>query len=464
MCETAGLTVMERQQTGMMYRTKRFATGLCVAVLLVGLAVPAVAQTTLDRNTVRDLALEFNREFLQAQQEVVIADADVRRARADAFPQINFAASYNRNFVVPSVFFVVNGETQELQTGFRNSYGAQVSLSQTLWQGGKVFTAIEIAKRYKRYSEAIANQVRAEVLYQAEQLYYDAILARSQLSVWEQALESNTANLEVVRQKYEQGIVPEYELLRARVERQNILPEIISAESRVRLTEKRLKSFLGIDLSEPVEIVESATDTSLAALPALPVLIDSAQAHRPEKTQAEELVDISREGVSVAKAEYWPSFEAVAAWDWQSASDDFTLSENNTSSWTAGLRVSLPIFDGFRRGSDVQMRKAQLSQARLSLKQTRDEVTLEVEDAYDRLLRAKKAVDIQDATIAAATEGLEIAKLRYESGVGTQLEVLSAQTALTEARRVKAEALFAFRVARAGLERATTLDIRTDMQ
>ncbi len=453
---------MTDQTDRSLYPGRRLVVPTVIAALIMGLSPTLFSQTSLTVEEVRRRALEFNRQYLAAQQDVQIAQADVIRARADAFPQLNFTASYNRSFRIPSVFFVVDGQTTELQTGFKNSYGAQVSLSQTLWQGGKVFTAIDIATRYKRYAEAISDQVSAEVSYQAELLFFHAILAQSTLEVLQQALASNSANLDVAEKKYEQGLVSEFEVLRARVEKQNLLPQLLAAESEVKLARKRLQSFIGIDLTEPVELMDPTTDTSLSDLPNLPVLTDTARFCRPEMVRARELVEISSRGVKIAKAEFWPSLEAVAAWDWQSASDDFTMSENNSNSWTAGLRLSFPLFDGFRRSGDVSERRAQFAQARLGLKQTQDDISLEVEEAYDHLIQAKKAVDIQGATIASAEEGLKIANLRYESGVGTQLEVLSAQAALTEARRVQAQAIFAFRAARAGLKKATTLGIGTE--
>ena len=88
-----------------------------------------------------------------------------------------------------------------------------------------------------------------------------------------------------------------------------------------------------------------------------------------------------------------------------------------------------------------------------------DNVRLEVEQAYDQLVRAKKSLDIQKETIAQAEEGLKIANLRYEQGVGTQLEVLAAQSALTNARNSLAQALFFFRTSKAQLKKATTVDI-----
>ncbi|MCK4371871.1 MAG: TolC family protein, partial [candidate division Zixibacteria bacterium] len=88
-----------------------------------------------------------------------------------------------------------------------------------------------------------------------------------------------------------------------------------------------------------------------------------------------------------------------------------------------------------------------------------DRIRLEVEQAYDELLQTTKTVEIHSETIAQAEEGLRIAELRYEAGEGTLLEVLSAQTALTDARTSLAQARFALRRSLAGLKLATTIDI-----
>jgi len=433
---------------------------LLAAILIVSIPFGHVsAETHLTIDDVRQLAVKFNRQYLSAREDVEIARADVKTAWADALPEVSFNGNYSRSFTVPSVFFVINGETTELQTGFKNSFGASVSVKQSLWKGGKVFTALQIARLYMGYSDAVSRQVEAEVVFGAEQLFYGAILARARLSVLHHALESDSANLDVVEKQFSQGVVSEFEVLRARVEKQNTLPQIIRAEAEVELAEKRLKSFLGIDLNERIKIVEDHFDTVLVRLPTLSVLIDSALSSRSEMSQAKKLSEITHRAIRIARAEYWPSFEAVGAYSWQSASDKFTLTGNESSSWTAGVVVSVPIFEGGRTRGDVSKRRAEYRQATLAEQQIRDNITLEVEEAYTNILQAKKALDIQGATIAAAKEGLKIAQLRYQSGVGTQLEVLSAQAALTQAREIEAEALYSFRIARAGLKKATTVNM-----
>ncbi len=441
--------------------TARWAVTIGMALTLVTTSVSsadAAAPLKLTVADVRDRALQFNRNYLSAREEVDKARGDVVKARAGALPIITARGSYTRNFSLSSFFFEdEEGNTTELQFGFKNNFGASISLQQPIYSGGKVFTALAIARMYREYTESGVQLAAAEVTYSAEVLFYDAILKRARLDVLQKALQANSYNLEIVEKKFSQGMVSEFEVLRARVEKNNLLPGIIRAESEVELSRKRLKSFLGVDFDQPIELMETVDDTGFVSSLELSKLVDTAFSSRPEVIQAEYLSGITEKAIKVAKAEYWPSLAAVSAFDWQSQSDEFTLNENVSKSFTAGLVLSVPIFLGGARSGEVSLRRAEHSQAKLAEKQLRDDIRLEVEDAYRGLLQAKQALDIQQTNIAEAEEGLKIANLRYDSGVGTLLEVLSAQVALTNARTSQAEALFAFREARARLKKVTTI-------
>jgi len=423
-----------------------------------GLYEVAAAKTALTVEQARHRALEFNRTYLAAKESVAKAQSDIIKARAGAFPSLSAGGSYSRNFIIPSFFAKMDNEVREIETSFSNNFTASLSLRQPLWQGGKVFTALSIAKLYKKYSERQAEAIKAAVVQNAEVLFYSAILKKSRLAALEKAFEATSHNLEVIEKLFSQGLVSKFEVLRARVEKANLQPAILNSESEMRLSRKRLKSFLGIDLNEPIELIEVASDTSLVDLPPLETLVDTALARRPEMQQAGLLAEISHKAIRVAKGGYYPSLDAISSYSWQSVSDDFTLSGHTAESWTAGITLSIPIFSGGYTKGEVKQRHSEYNQARLAALQLRDDIKLEVEQAYDQLVQAKKALDIQKETIAQAEEGLRIANLRYETGEGTLLEVLSAQAALTAARNSKAEALFSFRVAGSQLKKSTTLD------
>jgi outer membrane protein len=305
----------------------------------------------------------------------------------------------------------------------------------------------------------VQDQVSATVAYNSDVLFSDALLRRSKLDVLTKSHEAASQNLEVVEKQYSQGLVSEFEVLRARVEKSNLEPLILQAESDQKLADKRLQSFLGINLDEEIQLIEEPVNPAIAGLPPLSTMVQQALERRPEMQQRVYERDMRRKAIKIAQSDYWPSLDAVAGYGWQSQSDAFTLNENISRSWTAGLTISLPIFQGGRTRGAVSQAVAEHNLALLAFEQTRDNIRLEVEQAYDRLLQAKRSLETQQNTIAMAEEGLRIANLRYESGVGTLLEVLSAQAALTQTREILAEATFAFRTALAGLKLATTIDV-----
>ncbi len=440
---------------------RRYIKAMLVITVASLLFSAAYGETSLTLADARARALEFNRQYLSAKQELVKSDAEVRKARSGVFPDVSISAGYSRNLKIPSFFIFSGDTTMELTTGSKNAFSASFGITQPIWEGGKVFQAWSIAKLYHKYTRAGLNQAASDIIYQTDLLFNGTTLARAQLDVLQKAYEANTRNLEVVEKQYGQGMVSEFELLRARVEKANLEPAILQAESEVRLAEKRLKSFLGMVLNEPVTLVEPTGDTVLAPLPSLETMVDTALANRPEMQRAGYLTGITRKAVTAAKSEYWPKLDAMTRYDIQSQSNDFDPGDNVSKSWTAGLALTIPFpwLGGDNIGGDVQYRKADYNQMRLAEQQTRDDIRLEVEQAFDQLMQAQQSLEVQRATIAQAEEGLKIANVRYQSGVGTQLEVLSAQAALTEARRSRAQAVFNFRQAKAGLTRATTIDI-----
>lgn len=432
---------------------------IVTALILMMLSIQADAARVLTLAEIRSLALEYNRTYLTSLEDIRQAESDITTARSSALPNLTLSAGYNRNLKLGSFFVNADGQDPiEFKTGFKNDFTAALTARQSIWKGGKVFNAYKVAKMYKKYALSGSNTVKAEVINSVEQLYFAALLANSNLEVIKKAHEANSKNLDVIQKLYNQGLASEFELLRAKVEKSNLEPQILEAESEVRLSKKRLLSFLGLPLDDEIYL-EEPTDDTTADNTALRDMLVAAHKNRPEMNQAELLVDITDKAISIAQADYYPQLEALSTYSWSSQSDKFTLSDNKVESWTAGVQLTLPIFNGGETKGAVNNYRTENNRAQLALSELKDAISLETEEAYDRYHQALETLAIQKNTIAQAEEGLRIANLRYESGVGTQFEVLSAIAALTQARNAKAQALFTLRKAKSDLRKVTTLEI-----
>jgi len=440
---------------------------LFVLALLSGVGVAAETVLTIDET--RRLALEYNRDLQSARKELDRSRGEIISARSGALPYISLDGRYTRNvkkreMFLPAIFFdSTAGENDfvKIPAAQNNDFDLSLSLTQPLYVGGKVSAALSIAKIYEDYSAEKVKEVEAAVVFGAESAFYEALLAEANLEVLRSAYEQISYNLEVVEKSYDQGMVSEYELLRARVEKLNLEPQIVAVESEVSLSYKELKSFLGLPLDEEIELVSDLSDTALAELPELEVLIDYALEERPVIKQADLQTKGYDKAVQVARSDWiYPTLSFNSTYQISASAEDFSLGERNTAkSLTASLLLSIPLFDGGRTIGEVRKAKVDYYQALLAEEKTRDRVRLEVEGAYDALIRAKKSLELQKETINQAAEGLRIANLRYESGIGTQLEVLSAQTALTEAKSNLARAVYSFRLAKSALKKAVGRDL-----
>jgi outer membrane protein len=451
------LKMIKDSDTGRVGYLRIFILGATILTTLVSTGLSTEIGLTIAE--ARQRAILSNRRYLSAKEEINKASAQVTQAKAGVFPDVSVAGSWDHNFKVPSFLLVTSSGPQKIEMGLPNSFGATLNIQQAIWNGGKVFTAYQIAKLYREYTADNAKSAEDQIIYSADVIFYSTILQDATLDVLKKSLEAASKNLDVAEKLYSKGMVPQFELLRARVEKANLLPAIFQAEAEAKMAQQRLKSFLGINLGDTIHLVEEPDDTSLARLPALTELTRIALEKRSELEAATHLTKITGKAITIARSDYQPSLDAYARWNWQAQSREFRFDQNQSHSTTAGLSLRVPIFNGGRTGGQVSFRKAENMQAQLAEAQQRDDITLEVEDAYNQIIQAKKSLDVQKETIAQAEEGQRIANVRYESGEGTQLEVLSAQAALTQARQAHALALFQFRQAKAGVRKASTIDV-----
>jgi outer membrane protein TolC len=409
---------------------------------------------TIDK--VRTLAVENNRQLLSAKKEIDRSRGEIISARAGALPELTLDGRYTRNIKEMALFF----EGEKIPIGQKNDFDFSLSLTQPLYVGGKVGAALKIARVYEMYWIEKVRQIETDVIFNAESIFYQALLAESNLEVLEKSLEQLSHNLDVAEKSFDQGIISEYEMLRARVEKLNVEPQLIGAESNLKVSRKRLKSYLGLPLEEELTLAADLSDTADIQLPPLDSLLNLAQNNRPEISQARLQKEGYDKGVRIAKGGWlYPNLYLNSRYQVTASSDNFKLEEREISkSMTVSLLLNIPLFDGARTIGEVRKAKIDYYQAVLAEKQLQDDIRLEVEQAYDNLLLARTALKLQKETIAQAEEGMRIADIRYQSGIGTQLEVLSAQTALLQARSQLAETVYQLRLAGSELKKATGYD------
>jgi len=402
-----------------------------------------------------ELATQHNKELQIAQEEVIRADGKVKEAWSAALPNFSASGQYTRNIESPVFYITMGGATQTLKMGAANAYDAVLAVQQPLWLAGKIGLGLRAAKLYRNLSTEALRSTGINLKYQVAENFYGVLLTRAVYNVIKDTYEQTLKHTALVHNLYEQGQVSEYDMIRADVQAANLRPQVLEMENGVLLAEKALKSLLGIDLDTKVEF-QGELVPMLWGVPSIDYAYQMAIQRRPEQ----EIFNVQKalNGIQYTvetRGIYWPNFFLTANVMWQTQSEDYAVSDYEWNrSTTANLQVSIPLFDGFASKARKQQIKAEAREIHHQESQFHDGLRLQIQAALDDFASAQERMKAQEQTVGQAQRGFEIAEVRYQNGISTQLEVMDAQLALQTARTEYLKAVYDQRMAVFALERA----------
>ena len=407
---------------------------------------------TLD--TAIAMALEQNRDILIADQERHKADAQIGEARSGALPQLWINGSYSRYFLKQVLFLPPNSminptnREQALEIGSDNAYIGTAQISQTLFSR-KLGAAMDIAESYHDYSEQAYRGTREDVALQVKKAFYAVLLAEKLVQANRQGLDVVKANFENVQSQFRHGTAAEFDLLRAEVQLANTEPLLTSAENGLLLAGNALKSILALPLETPMKVEGSFTfeemDSTLFREGR-----QNAMAANPILTQLSLQESMLEQNISIEKANYWPALGLVGNYQWMTQTNTFKFSNYFWAKMlSVGISIQWSIFDGFRTGARVEQATVDKMKIHYARLKAEEGVKIQIQAAELKMAEARKRIAGQEKNIKQAEKAVQIAQTRYKSGVGTQLELLDTQVAMTRAQTVYAQAIYDFLVARA---------------
>ncbi|HMB51747.1 MAG TPA: TolC family protein, partial [Thermoanaerobaculia bacterium] len=426
---------------------KRFSIALGLA-LLTALAPPATAQEApgrvalgVDEAIAR--ALDSNEDVLLAEADRRLAAGRLAEVESVLRPGVTFDLDYTRNIEQPVFFLQQGGQVQEIQVGSDHEYDLALTLEQPLFDA-RVFPALRANRLAVDAADAGVADRRIAIALAARLAYYEALLAAEQVEVQRQALAQAEDRLGQVDALFEAGTAAEFDVLTARVEVDNIRPDLIDAENRRRLSAQRLKRVVGLPPATEVEL--TADFVPLAPPPTLDEAVEEALTARGDLEALRLTAEAQEQRVQRERRSNLPSVRFLAELRRQASSDE-ALPDDLVQSSNAQVRVTVPLFQGGARKARVEQERAALDTNRLRLQQRVEDVRLEVQEALLALDGARQAIEASEANVERAGRALEIAGVRFVNGLSTQVELNDAELAVTRARSNFAAARWAYSVA-----------------
>lgn len=429
-------------------------------------APPTVAAdpVPLPRLSVRqaiDLAIENSHRLKAADAGVLAAEAGSEEAKAARLPRLEIEEQFMRTTDPVAVFgnLLRQGSFSEEDFDLENlnhpdalnNFGTQVNLFQPIWSGGRISGGVDAAAFGVLAQTAGRERTRQEVVHQVIGAYAAAVVADQQLVQAEASRQVVRANLQLVRDLFEGGLVVESDLLQALVRESELDELVVRAESAVDISRTALNLSIGLDADSRWELDALDAENLAAAGAEVDELTEMARHSRPDLRAAAAEVQAAESRVRMEYAGFLPQVGVGGGWE---ANAEDGIGSDGTN-WSMQVGLKWTAFDGFAataRHRKARQKAAQAAEMRDLLDQ---QVTLEVRRAYFDLRAAAERETQAQRSIDLAVRGLEIVRDRYREGLVTVVELQEAEASLTRARARHVAALRDLVVSRATLELAT---------
>lgn len=427
-----------------------------------------------------NMAVKVSHSVRTAEAGVMRSRGQQMQARSAYLPQVNGIANYQRT--LESQFAALSkgssssnnntsgtGTTGTSGTGTSgsssnnsfgdiakifaspNTYTFGLALTQNLFTAGKLEAASKGAESARTAAEINLDAARAQLAVDVAQAYFDAVASEQLVAIADSTMAQAERTLAQTTVSREVGAAAEFDLLRARVARDNQKPNVIAARGNRDVALLRLRQLLGIPLSRPLTLTTPIRDdgvapsetTSLTRPIEVPgttgaITPDTSVDRRSSVRQAVANVEAQEYALRAANWNRLPSLQLSSTYNRFAYPADGTFLptalDQYYPNWTASLGLSIPVFLGGKLTGDRMVAQANVIEARQTLEQTKELAALDAQTSLNQLAQAMASYAASVGTDEQAAKAYSIAEVRFREGVSTQVELLQARTQYEQAR------------------------------
>lgn len=393
------------------------------------------------------IALDNHPNIRAAKERIGAQQAVLGQQMSAYYPTIGLSNQYRTN----------QSSTEGGAANAAESVSSQANVNMTLYNFGKREGAVQAARETLDATNYNYKTTLDSVILGVKQAYYGYLQARAIVQVREETVKSRDLLVRQARAFYEVGTRARIDVARAESNLYTAQADLIAAENAMKVAWATLKNALGLRELAERPLVEEAIVTTI------PYTLDQsremAYASRPELKSFEAQRRAQDQTIAAARRGHLPDLIFDGSYGRRHVSNETDNGRTlNTfplqPTWSLQLSLNVPIFDGFRTTNRVEETLRNYYIIKFQEEQQRQQVALDVEQAYLRLVELQERIKANEAAAKAAKENLDLATGRYQVGVGSIIEVTDAQTLYTDAQTTYIRALYDYKIADAQLTRA----------
>lgn len=426
-------------------------------VIVIG-RVPTNGTVDLNLPKTVQMALDYNRDIKNSQYALKKAEYAINQAQAGKKPTVDYNFGAQRSRATDAATYSRAASLMGGANSVSNAFSNGISVNIPLYTGGLVEGKIDVAKLGKTNAQEEILRVEQATKYSAIEGYYGLLAYQELQGVYHEAVDNLQGHLDNVQAQYNVGTKAKVDVLSSDVSLANAKTTAITADNNVAVAESNLNNILGLPLETKLNLADHQLPFDTYNI-SLQEATDYAMKYRPEVLQAAIAVQEAERNIDIADAGNKPTVAITGGNDW--ADNTFPGIDANKRSWKVAAGVIYNFYDGGATKAKVNQAKQDLLVARETEQKTREAVQLEVKQAYLNIRSAAQKVEETQTVVDQARENYRIQNIRYQAGVGINLDVLDAQLSLNEAQVNHIQALYDYNVGIAKLEQVMGVDVES---
>ncbi len=351
-----------------------------------------------------------------------------------------------------------SGSDGGIAVGRWNTWNAGVTAAMPL-VNAQLWKSIKVSALDVELAVEQARSSRLDMVTQVKNAYFATLLAKEAFAVYKEVYENAVRNFEEAEKKYKAEKASEMELLRAKTNVANAIPNVYNAESSIILALWQLKAVLGVDLDMNLDIAGALNDYAEHMFFDIHQHDSVSLDHNTTMKQLAIQSEMLAETVRLQKYANLPTLSLAFNFSMNAMTNDFNFSEYR---WTphsyVGLSLNIPIFAGGKRYNQIRQAKNQHQQVQLQVENTERQLKIAIRNSLTTMETNMKSYYAAQEAVAMASKAYTIAEKAYQVGRSTLIELNDAQLAYTQSQLAESQAIYNFVIAKAQLEQTLGQD------
>ena len=416
-----------------------------LALCTLGATAQETLRLTLDKAI--EIALSDNPTIEVADQTVELKKISDKETVMGLLPEASLSGAYTRT--IKKQTMVMMG--QKIEIGIPNQYQGGLSVSLPVF-APTLYKSMKLTKTDVALAVEQARASKQDLVNQVTKAFYQMLLAQDSYAVLEKSYAQSEANFNIVKAKFEQGKVSEYDKISAEVQMRNLQPSVISARNAVELSRLQLVVLMNIEPEINIVLDGNLADYEEAVFAGV-LTADNSLENNSSLQQMDLNTRMLQQTLSLNKQNFMPMVALQFNYMYTCMTDNFKFKEYEWNPYSnVSLSVSVPLFK-YSNFSALKKTNIQIAQLMKNRDYTARQLAMQQQSYLNNMAASAEQVSSNKEAITQAQKGRDIAEKLYEVGRGTVLELNSAEVALTQARLTYAQSIYDYLTAKADLDK-----------